>query len=152
MGLLIAMLKLPAIIIGDFNFTPDQLKLTNWLAQFGFIIKMPIGVTTTLYNTAGRIIEYILMAEDAISLVDNFVPEFTSPFRPHYSFTFDFIVTPRRLSCRTLIKPKALPVENTLFKDWEKKNDYGQLHLYKKCNDRAARRLNKHKQKQVLPY
>ena len=80
---------------------------------------LPSDATTTLRNTTGRVIDYMVISMPIISLIDTFVVDDSIPTTPPFSLHLTIHARPRCLYTPVLCTPAVLPVED--FKaEWKK--------------------------------
>ena len=112
-------LGLPFICLGDFNVCKEELIKSGWPQFLKCEVVLPSDATTTLRNTTGRVIDYMLISLPIISLIDTFVVDDAILTTPHFSLHLTIHARPRCLYEPVLCTPAVLPVED--FKaEWKK--------------------------------
>ncbi len=93
----------PLIIFGDFNIDVNDLVNSGWLGVPKFVPIWPKRVTSTLYNTSNRIIDYILVSKSIQSIIGRLLPDL--------SFMLEVLNRPMVLQSDFLVKPRPLPTD-----------------------------------------
>ena len=135
-------LQLPLIICGDFSIDISDLLNSGWLGVPDFVPVWPKGVTSTLYNTSNRIIDYVLVSRCIFPLIGAIWPLWNTPWRPHLSFYLEILNRPMALQADFLVRPRPLPMEAA--KGVEKANsDSVNQSLWECSQEQAAHTLEK---------
>ena len=89
---------------------PEQLEASGWLEGMSATIIKPHNVSTTLRNTAGRLIDFILVSVIIQHIVKNVFAYISAPWL-HHGIHFEISGRPRAEHINVMTCPKPLPIE-----------------------------------------
>ena len=105
-ALLLASLRVPWIIVVDWQMTPAELQKTNWPRAVGGVICCCSHATCTLSNSS-RIIDYFMTSLDLAHSIES-VELSHVPLKPHLSVCLQLSGTSRPQLVRTCVRPRKL--------------------------------------------
>ena len=109
-SLLIQITGLFFIWYGDFNITPDGMYASGWPQFLKGEILTPTNATTTLRETAGRMIDYILISSRIVGMVKSLLLDLMAPSTPHFMLNLVLYGAPRTISEPTFCYVTPLPI------------------------------------------
>ena len=122
-------INLPTILIGDFNMTKQELEKLGWHSLFNGFCLVPDVSYTCNSPTGTRIIDYALVTNDLMGLV-NILGYFDITWGPHIGLLLTVSKKPKEHRVLQACAPKPLPnlLESRKNKDfvetiteWEKR-------------------------------
>ena len=94
-SILLKILGLPWIIYADFNMPSDEFYKSGWPQFLKAEVVTPKGATTTLKNTAGRVIDYCLVHRSILGVVNVLELNLVARSTPHCFSEFGASVKPK---------------------------------------------------------
>eukprot|EP00959_Pyramimonas_sp_CCMP1952_P157776 3299214-Pyramimonas_sp.AAC.1 len=83
MGAFLRSCKLPWIVAGDMNASPEQFWKSGWPQKLGAqIVTIPDGFTCFKADAQPSLIDYVLMSHDAIPYFES-LRTVSVPWKPH---------------------------------------------------------------------
>ena len=144
--MLLQLVKLPVIILGDFNIRLIDFKQSGWLTKFRVVPKEIPGATTTLSSATNSLIDFCLVSIELSDFIVSVMLVKGLPWAPHFGLLVQLNDRPRQLNANVLVSPCALPMElfNT---EWNKLDTSQQQDMFNKASTKAKRMLKKQKLK-----
>ena len=146
LSMFFCLVGLPFLVCGDFNMLSADLYNTGWPSFLKAVTVDVGGALSTLRQTDGRLIDFILVSEKIRGLISAvyLVPEF--PTKPHYSFCLELHRSPRLVREPMLVIPRPLPME--AFKEfWRGASEWAQANLVNQARQIAKGMLGQQKLK-----
>ena len=108
-GLLLKLFRLPAVIMGDFQNTPEQMLQSQWVTRLGLELKIPQGMSYTCKQGQGRIIDYFLVTAALGEAVRACEVVTEVPWRNHFVVALELAVRAKNAWTWVPVVPKPLP-------------------------------------------
>ena len=102
--LLIQILGLPAVVIGDFNFTPTELRDSGWLERLGLSLLVPRDALYTCRGGTQRLLDYGLASPIVCHMHRGTELVREVPCYPHFGVLFSFASQLSEIWIHTLIQ------------------------------------------------
>ena len=100
--------RLPFIIAGDFNMSPQSVLESGWPTQLGAYVLAPEGCITCTTGS-GSVLDFAVISACLQPVVQGLRPIAGNPFRPHLGLELLLCSRPRQLQHRVLKVPRAIP-------------------------------------------
>ncbi len=102
---LVKTFKLPYIVVGDWNLSPEQLLRTKWLETVGGrILKPPVAVTCAMGS--GSLIDYAVVDKVAATMVQSVEVDTKGSWKPHLGYTISLEAESSMVESEVVVKPK----------------------------------------------
>eukprot|EP00969_Alexandrium_andersonii_P366159 15467835-Alexandrium_andersonii.AAC.1 len=105
-GAFLGRLRLPFIVIGDWNLAPRALVDSSWPDRVGGIVVTPTDVDKTCLSKGGSLIDYMVVHPHLLGAVNRFERADPSPWAPHVALGVEFNLAPVPVLVRSLWSPK----------------------------------------------
>ena len=125
---------IPFVWVGDFNMTPENIRLSGILQLVNATIAVPDCATTC--SLGNDIIDFMIHSTKLTPLISKLtlVP---TPMKPHYAFEWSIAARPRDVKVRKLVKPRELPLD-IFGQKWKNLTENKAAHLWSIANMQAS--------------
>ena len=139
-------LKLPLVLVGDFNITLTEIEEAGWGEKLGLRVVVPKDVSKSTRAVGGRLIDYAMVSHNMDTAFLLFKQISGVPWAPHFGYVIQFNLQIAAVGGWTIKRPRDLPLEEA--KEWLQKSSPEMYEkLYKEAKVLATDRLAKQKEK-----
>ena len=136
---------MPMIVYGDFNMLHNEVGAQGWYDRMNATV-VKCNRPTTLKTAQDRHIDFFVISDSLIPIVENIQPVLDVPWGPHIGLSITLTASPRSICGKVMCIPKPLPLLEFKNKWGEMEEGDKQQHVAR-AKEEASRILNKQKAK-----
>lgn len=123
---LVKILRLPLLLMGDFNMPPSTFASSGFLELWhAHILTTELVSTITTTNNSESHLDYVVHSKCLSDFLEIY-PVLDVPWGPHYGFGVRLNARPRSMQALVQVTPKPLPLEAFQI-NWDTYNDFEKI-------------------------